>query len=126
MRSSSPKYRSKLEGVVARQLSGSTAFQYEGIKLAYEVQEMRHYVPDFILPNGIYIEVKGYLRSEDRKKMILVKKQHPDIDLRLIFQRASNRIYKKSKTTYADWARKHGFIYSDNGRVPREWLVSLS
>jgi len=87
---------------------------------------MRHYVPDFILPNGIYIEVKGYLRSEDRKKMILVKKQHPDIDLRLIFQRASNRIYKKSKTTYADWARKHGFIYADNGRVPREWLVSLS
>jgi hypothetical protein len=123
VRSSKPKYRSKLEGVVARQLSGSTGFQYEGKKLAYEVQETRHYIPDFILQNGIHIEVKGYLRATDRKKLILVKKQHPDIDLRLIFQRASNKIHKKSKTTYADWARKHGFIHADNGRVPREWLL---
>jgi hypothetical protein len=112
--------------VVARQLSGCTGFQYEGKKLAYEVKETRHYIPDFILPNGIHIEVKGYLRSDDRKKLILVKKQYPDIDLRLIFQRANNRISKKSKTTYAKWAEKHGFIYSDNGRVPRAWIVNAS
>lgn len=123
MRSSKPKFRSKLEGVVARQLAGSTGFQYEGKKLAYEVKETRHYVPDFILQNGIHIEVKGYLRATDRKKLILVKKQHPYIDLRLIFQRAGNRIHKKSKTTYADWATKNGFIYADKGRVPRAWIV---
>jgi glycogen debranching enzyme len=117
------RYRSKLEDGVAIQIQCYTTFEYETKKIPFVVSESRFYLPDFILPNGIHIEAKGYLRREDRKKLLLVKEQHPDLDLRLVFQCASNRIYKRSKTTYGQWAKKHGFLYSDNGRVPREWLI---
>jgi glycogen debranching enzyme len=117
------RFRSKLEDGVAIQILCYTTFEYETKKIPFVVSESRFYLPDFILPNGIHIEAKGYLRREDRKKLLLVKEQHPDLDLRLVFQCASNRIYKRSKTTYGQWAKKHGFLYSDNGRVPREWLI---
>jgi Phage endonuclease I len=39
----------------------------------------------FELPGGIYIECKGYLRDEDRRKLELIRDQHPALDLRIIF-----------------------------------------
>lgn len=117
------RYRSKLEDGVAIQIQCYSTFEYESKKIPFVVSESRVYVPDFILPNGIHIEAKGYLRREDRKKLLLVKEQHPDLDLRLVFQCAGNKINKRSKTTYAAWAKKHGFIFSDNGRVPKQWLL---
>jgi len=125
VRSSSPTYRSRLEVKVANQLTG-TGFKYEPDKFPYKVEEARNYIPDFLLPNGIYIEAKGYLRTEDRKKLLLIKAQYPDIDLRLVFQRAANKIRKTSKTTYGEWASKNGFIYADHGRVPKSWLLQPS
>lgn len=117
------RYRSKLEDGVAIQIQCYSTFEYESKKIPFVVSESRVYIPDFILPNGIHIEAKGYLRREDRKKLLLVKEQHPDLDLRLVFQCASNKINKRSKTTYGQWATKHGFLFSDNGRVPRQWLL---
>jgi hypothetical protein len=120
---SSNKYRSKLEESVAKSLTfAGIPYTYESKKVSYKVEEVRTYTPDFlILRNNIYLEVKGYFRAEDRKKLLLVKEQHPTLDLRLVFQRADNKIHKKSKTTYADWCKKHGFLYSDGGRVPHTW-----
>ena len=120
-------YRSKLELDVSRHLAlAGVPFKYENIKLKYRVEELRCYTPDFDLGNGIVLEVKGYFRATDRKKLLLVKQQHPDLDLRLVFQQAQNKIHKSSKTTYADWCKKYGFPYSDGGRVPHQWLKPLS
>ncbi len=120
-------YRSKLELDVSKHLAlAGVPFKYENIKLKYRVEELRSYTPDFDLGNGIVLEVKGYFRATDRKKLLLVKEQHPDLDLRLVFQQARNKIHKSSKTTYADWCKKYGFAYSDGGRVPHQWLKPLS
>ena len=79
------------------------------------------YTPDFQLPNGIIIETKGRFVASDRKKHLLVKKQHPELDIRFIFQNAKGRINKGSKTTYADWCVKNGFLYADK-EIPYEWF----
>ena len=54
--------------------SRSIDFEYETQKLEYQVPARKaKYTPDFILPNGIYIESKGRFTVADRKKMLLVK-----------------------------------------------------
>ncbi len=83
---------------------------------------IRHnYVPDFILPNGIVIEAKGYFDQEARRKMAAVKEAHPDIDIRFVFQRAATKLGRGSPTSYAEWAVKHGFKWA-NAFVPTDWI----
>jgi predicted nuclease of restriction endonuclease-like RecB superfamily len=97
---------------------------YESERLKYTVAETKTYIPDFIIVTKsgkkIYLEVKGYFRPADRKKMLLVKEQHPDKDIRLVFK-YNNKINPKSNTRYADWAEKHGFLYCLKGVIPEEW-----
>lgn len=101
-------------------------FDYENRKLKYTVPARNAtYTPDFEVGH-IIIEAKGYFRSaSDRQKLVLVKQTYPDLDIRLVFQKASNPIYKGSPTTYAKWAEDHGFKWSDNGRIPDEWLEEV-
>lgn len=68
----------------------------------------------------MYIEYKGNFTGPDRTKMLLVKKQHPDLDIRLVFGRATNKLNRASKTTYAMWADKYGFPWSEKV-IPEEW-----
>lgn len=116
-------YRSGLEEVVdstlkQRNIDG----EYEKHKIKYTVPATDHtYTPDFRLPNGIFVETKGRFVVEDRKKHVLIKKQHPELDIRFVFQNSKNKIRKGSPTTYADWCIKHGFIYADK-TIPQEWL----
>lgn len=77
------------------------------------------YQPDFRLPNGILIETKGHLDVADRRKMIAVKRQRPDLDIRFVFQNARMRLSRKGKT-YGEWATAAGFIWAD-GSIPIEW-----
>ena len=115
------KYRSKLEAQIASHLTrGGVQFGYESMSFPY-VKECR-YTPDFFLPTGIIIEAKGWFRSEDRSKLLAVKAQNPGLDIRLVFQNAKNRLNKNSKTSYADWATKHGFKFADGGRIPADWI----
>jgi hypothetical protein len=115
------KYRSKLEAQIASHLSrGGVQFGYESMSFPY-VKECR-YTPDFILPTGVILEAKGWFRPEDRSKLLAVKANNPGLDLRLVFQNARNRLNKKSKTTYGEWATKHGFPFSDGGRIPADWI----
>lgn len=81
----------------------------------------RTYTPDFLLPNGIIIETKGRFLPEDRRKHLEVRKQHPELDIRFVFSRASAPINKGSKTTYAMWCEKHGFLWADK-QIPDDWL----
>jgi len=117
-----PKYRSGLEERVADLLSNlKVEFEYESTKVPYILQ--CNYTPDFLLPNGVYLETKGRLTEEDRRKMIAVKKANPDLDIRFVFQAPYNKIYKGSKTTYAKWCEKHGFQYCSFHSIPIEWLT---
>ena len=52
-------------------------FIYEGMKIEWEDLAYRMYTPDFVLPNGIIIETKGRFTVADRRKHLLIKKQHP-------------------------------------------------
>lgn len=115
-------YRSGLEDKISEDLKDrKVKFEYEKLKIKYEVHENRTYTPDFTLPNGVIIESKGRFTPEDRKKHLLIKKQHPDLDIRFVFSNSKGKIRKGSKTSYADWCDKHGFMYADK-RIPDEWV----
>ncbi len=96
--------------------------EYESEQLPYTLH--RKYNPDFIikLKDGrkIYIEVKGYLRSDDRAKLLAVKRDNPDIDLRIVFQK-NNKLNKRSRTYYSDWAERHDLPFAI-GEIPKEWF----
>lgn len=96
-------------------------FRFEELSIPFWVAETRKYTPDFILPNGIIIETKGRFITADRKKHLLVKAQHSDLDIRFVFSRSANRISKQSRTTYAQWCESKGFKYADK-RIPEAWL----
>ena len=115
------KYRSKFELELAKKLGNhKVKFEYETKKFLY-IPKPRTYTPDFYLPDTeIYIEAKGHLDKADRVKMALVKEQHKDLDIRFVFMNARNKIYKGSKTTYADWCNKHDFRWAE-GAIPTEW-----
>lgn len=125
-------YKSKLEDNLAEQLeTEGVDFEYESLKVPYQVPARdSEYIPDFILKgSNIIIEGKGRFghrsnqkaATQERQKMILVKQQHPDLDIRIVFDNPELPIYKGSKTTYAKWADTHGFPWAAK-RVPDEWL----
>lgn len=116
-------YRSGLEETLGLQLErAGVPFAFEKRKIAYTKPETNHkYTPDFELPNGIIIESKGRFVVADRQKHLLVKKQHPELDIRFVFSSSKQKISKGSKTTYADWCEKHGFKYADK-LIPQAWL----
>jgi hypothetical protein len=95
-------FRSKLEEKVADLLVElGVKYEYETTKVPYVIQHV--YTPDFILPNGVMLECKGYWDSDDRRKIKAVKTLNPELDLRMVFQAPFNTISKRSKTTYAKW-----------------------
>lgn len=115
-------YRSGLEDKVANTLTASgVTFEYETTKIKYHVAEDRTYTPDFVFPSGLIVETKGRFVAADRKKHLLIKAQHPSLDIRFVFSNSAAKINKGSKTSYADWCNKHGFKYADK-EIPKEWL----
>ena len=116
-------YRSGLEDKVAEQLrAAGIPAKYEKGKIAYQVPAKNHsYTPDFILPNGIIVETKGIFEVADRQKHLLVKKQYPHLEIRFVFTNPQTKLYKGSKTSYADWCRKNGYKYAKS-YIPAEWL----
>jgi len=117
-------FRSGLEKRVADELnSQGISFSYEEMKIEYtRPARQSKYTPDFVLTNsGIIVETKGRFMTDDRAKMLLVKAQHPTLDIRFVFSNPKQRISKSSKTTYSMWCEKHGFKYA-KGSIPIEWL----
>lgn len=86
--------------------------EYEAVRLKYPQKEGT-YVPDFRVPSPLrrqlFVEAKGRFLGKDRTKLKAVKAAHPEIDIRIVFQRNAP-ICKGSKTRNLDWAAKHGFI----------------
>ena len=117
-------FKSGLEENISVQIeSKGMVVEYETEKVDYIIPASSHtYNPDFKLPNGIRVETKGRFVLADRKKHLLVKQQHPELDIRFVFTNSKNKINKKSKTTYADWCDKNGFKYADKV-IPDEWFT---
>ena len=116
-------YRSGLEDDIAKDLKDrGVNFEYEKLKVQWQLIENKTYTPDFKLPNGIIIESKGRFVAADRKKHLVIKRQHPFLDIRFVFSNSRSKLYKGAKSTYGDWCNKHGFLYADK-RIPDEWLV---
>jgi hypothetical protein len=121
-------FRSGLEDKIADQIKGAGhEVLYETEKILYVIPErIAKYTPDFKLPkaNGgfFYVETKGRWVAEDRAKSLFIQKQHPEIDIRLVFSNQNQKIYKGSPTSYADYCIKHGLTFA-NKWIPKEWLV---
>ena len=116
-------FRSGLEKKIQEQLNGQRVdYTYEELTLNY-VKPSREskYTPDFVLPNGIIIESKGRFVTADRQKHLLIKEQHPRLDIRFVFSNPKGRISKQSKTTYGMWCEKHGFQYTKL-LIPQKWI----
>jgi hypothetical protein len=114
-------YRSDFE------LSIAVAFNRNNIKFKYESERIDYvrystYSPDFTIEGKDFlIEAKGLFTTTDRGKHLLIKKQHPELDIRFLFMKANNKLYKGSKTTYSGWCERYGFKWCQ-GFLPREWL----
>jgi len=116
-------YRSGLEDDIAKDLKDrGVEFEYEKLKVQWQLLENKTYTPDFKLPNGIIIESKGRFVQADRKKHLIIQDQHPFLDIRFVFSNSRSKLYKGAKSTYGDWCNKHGFLYADK-RIPDEWLL---
>ncbi len=98
--------------------------KYESIKIPYRVEKDCKYTPDFPVSPHIYIETKGRFMAEDRVKHLLLKEQYPEYDFRFVFTNSKAKLYKGSKTSYADWCEKHGFKYADKV-IPQEWIEDI-
>lgn len=116
-------YRSGLEERIAKELSLlDPEYEYESFKLSFiQPVKKRTYTPDFLLSNGIIVETKGRFMVADRQKHLWIQEQHPDLDIRFVFQNPLAKISKTSKTTYADWCEKYGFKYAAKS-IPKEWV----
>lgn len=109
------KTRNKFEQRILDQLKRSKVrHSYESEKIPYVIEG--NYIPDFILEiegRKIYLETKGHFRPEAKRKMVAVKRQNPELDIRIIFYSA--------RKPYIRWAEKHGFKYAFHS-IPEEWL----
>lgn len=115
-------FRSGLEQLIAKQIKKSNhIIRYETIKIKWVDFSIRSYTPDFVLDNGIILEVKGFWSTSDRRKHVEIKKQHDALDIRMVFENSKRKIRKGSNTTYGDWCKKKNIQYCDRV-IPRNWL----
>lgn len=100
-------------------------YDYEITEIPYIIPESKHrYIVDWTIGNGLLLETKGYLSDyKERQKYVYLKEQHPDLDLRFVFDNP-NKLCGGTKMTHAKWAEKYGFKYcSVNDRETiRSWL----
>lgn len=105
--------RSKLETKIVSILNETKQeWEYEVTKIPYLVPESQHkYTVDFTVNGKLLIEGKGYLSDHaERQKYVLIKQQHPNLDVCFIFDNCS-KLVGGSKLTHAQWATKHGFKF---------------
>lgn len=130
-------YRSHFEGQIAKQLeTENIRYRYEARSIHYEsFGYPRSYWPDFeiITVNGpVFLECKGWLRTEDRWKLERVRIANPEIDLRICFWEAGNPIETGQPEidygagldrwpTVGEWADALGIRWCER-ELPHVWL----
>jgi len=113
---------SVLKALVDRKGTYKYKLEYEEEVFDYIIK--RTYTPDFILTfkdgRKIYIEAKGYFRDADQKKMRAIKEQHPELDIRLLFQNDGK--ITNTKMRYSDWCNKYKFPFAIWPNIPEDWF----
>lgn len=97
-------FKSKFEETIATHFGIEDKYELDSIIYTLE----NRYTPDFKISDNTYLECKGFFKPSDRRKMVEVMKQHPNITFIMLFQDSSVRLTKRSKTTYGDWCSKKG------------------
>jgi hypothetical protein len=116
------RFRSELEKLNAKYLQKKRVkFEYETLKIEFIDPRIRKYTPDFILPNGIIVETKGWFKPHERNKHLWIKQIHPELDIRFVFSNPYQRLNKGAKMTYAGWCDRHGFIFAKKV-IPHDWI----
>ena len=129
MKSKGSKTRNPFEKKILEQLESLSTKKvlYEHLRLPYTTSH--EYLSDFFIQGtNIIIEAKGGGRAwspQVRRKMLDVRDQHPEYDIRFVFY--SDRPFGAkrkdgTKMTQSEWCKKHGFKYAI-GEVPKEWIV---
>ena len=87
-------------------------FLYEERSLAipYVIPASDHkYLPDFFLKKKdgtiMYIDYKGLWELDDRRKHLYIKREHPHLDIRIVFEKDPHKQYigaRGKSATYAD------------------------
>lgn len=117
-----PHFKSKLEERVwERLIKEFPSVKYEPEKFKYtQPAQDRTYTPDFKTGRRkLYIEAKGKLDLDTRKKMLWFRDCNPDIRIIFLFQNPDNKLTKRSKTSYGMWADENGFEWLD---FRKDWL----
>lgn len=71
------------------------------------------WVPDFVLNGRIFIEYKGWFRPEHKRKLSSVKRCHPTLDIRIVFQSATEANIR--------WAERRGIPWAEKA-IPKAWI----
>lgn len=124
-------YRSKFEAEVAAQLVRA------GVKFSYETGRIRYsnaanpcgvYIPDFTIfrldGSTFYIEAKGWIDQRAHNKLSAVRLQHPELDLRFVFQCGTTKV-ARLKSNVCQWAKRKRWLWSVRD-VPTEWLTEAT
>ena len=134
------KVRSKLEAKVLDQLDKEKIeYEYEQSRLEWfdtitgarcldcgskRLTKRRMYLPDLVFRNGTIIEVKGKFTARDRRLAEGIKRQYPNLDFRLVFDR-DNKLAKSSTTRYSGWCKSREIPCVFKGTIPESWIKEL-
>ena len=79
---------------------------------------MGYYYPDFVLPNGVVIEAKGYFRLGNKQKYRQIKKCFPALDLLIVFQEPTGVTAGENGA----WCRKYKITFASK-QIPEAWFM---
>ena len=119
------QFASKFERDYAQQLTKlGLQWEYEADSF-YWFPNPRIYRPDFKITKDdgtvYYVETKGFFDPNSRAKMAAIKKQFPNIDIRMAFMDPNKKVTKsKTGKTYSSWAEAVGYLWS-SFCVPQCW-----
>ncbi len=125
------KFRSGLELQVGIWLKyNNIAYEFESDVIPWVSEPEDHkYTPDFKVTNKsgnvIYIETKGLMDPADRKKHLALKKQHPDLDIRIVFDKPNSWDRKAKTRSYGRWATENDIKWTSKTHfkhVIKEWI----
>lgn len=129
------------EDKIVRDLNKTkTPFLYEPYPLVYylrtrnakcnecgssDVSAQHDYIPDFVSMDGsIVVEAKGKFTPPMRTKMLAVKANHPNVIIRMLFQR-NNWLTTKHKARYSDWCVRNNIEWAVGNQLPRKWKTEF-
>jgi len=97
-------FRSTWEANYARYLNFiGINWKYESV--TYELGNSISYTPDFILEDGIHIEIKGWLTKKGAEKLSLFKTLHPSVNLLIIDREKYNEIKSRYQFDILNWEK---------------------